>query len=151
MVRKFKYNENVYDDPGAEFSIEDVRTHLTQFFPELAQATYTEKTLDNGDVEITFAKKVGVKGSILHRYQVNGEVVWINDDGNEEVDDLDMRIEANSPEEAADKALARFGEQHNIIAFWSEDIPPDIEDLGEIPVDVMMRRQGQPMLPVVPA
>jgi len=61
--RIFKYGENVYEDPGGEFSIDDVRKHLAQFFPELAQATHSEKKLETGETEITFAKKVGTKGA----------------------------------------------------------------------------------------
>lgn len=62
MSRIFVYNKKRYDDPGDEFSINDVEEHLAQSFPEIADGTYTEKTLDNGDIEITFTKKVGTKG-----------------------------------------------------------------------------------------
>lgn len=60
--RVFIYNEQRYDDPGEEFSIEDVRKVLAQTFPELATATWTEMEKDDV-VEVRFAKKVGVKGT----------------------------------------------------------------------------------------
>jgi len=63
MARIFKYQDQVWEDPGEGFSNEDVRKHLTQFFPELAQATINEKTLDDGTVEVRFVKRAGTKGT----------------------------------------------------------------------------------------
>ena len=62
MPRIFKYGDNTFQDPGDEFTIDDVKQSLAQTFPEIAQATVSEKTLDDGDVEITFIKRSGVKG-----------------------------------------------------------------------------------------
>lgn len=62
MARVFVYNENRFDDPGAEYTAEDVRAQLVTHFPELTQATATERTLNDGTVEITFAKRAGTKG-----------------------------------------------------------------------------------------
>jgi PRTRC genetic system protein C len=155
MTTLYKYitqggREVVFEDPTDQYKPEDVRQHWAQSFPELANATTTETTEDGKKV-VTFAKKVGTKGGKTpHRFQVNGEVVWLDGKGREKVDDLDMRVESsNGEEDAAFEALRLFSEQHGIIAFWSEDIFPEVEDLGEVPVDVIMRRQGQPMLFVI--
>jgi PRTRC genetic system protein C len=60
--RIFKYQEHTYEDPGPEYTNEDVRRHLQTYFPELAQADIQEKTLDDGTVEVTFVKRAGTKG-----------------------------------------------------------------------------------------
>lgn len=62
MARIFKYQDQVWEDPGEGFSNEDVRKHLTQFFPELAQATIETKDMDDGSTEVRFVKKAGTKG-----------------------------------------------------------------------------------------
>jgi len=62
MARIFKYGDQTYDDPGEEYTVEDVKRHLTTYFPELAQATIEEKTQDDGTVEVTFVKQAGKKG-----------------------------------------------------------------------------------------
>jgi PRTRC genetic system protein C len=61
--RTFIYNEHRFDDPGAEYTIEQIQQHLVQYFPEVARATIEEKTLADGTVEITFRKQVARKGS----------------------------------------------------------------------------------------
>jgi PRTRC genetic system protein C len=61
--RLFKYNDQQWEDPGEGFSNEDVRKHLSSFFPELAQASIEEKTLDDGTVEVRFVKRAGTKGA----------------------------------------------------------------------------------------
>ena len=62
MTRVFRYGDEVWEDPGEEFSNEDVRRHLTTYFPELAQATVQEKTLEDGTTEVTLVKRAGTKG-----------------------------------------------------------------------------------------
>lgn len=61
--RIFIYGEHRFDDPGAEYTIEQIRTHLTAYFPELVHATTEEKNLPDGTVEITFRKQVARKGT----------------------------------------------------------------------------------------
>lgn len=63
MARIFKYQEQTWEDPGENFSNEDVKKHLTQFFPELAQASIETKKLDDGQEEVRFVKRAGTKGS----------------------------------------------------------------------------------------
>jgi PRTRC genetic system protein C len=61
--RIFIYGDHRFDDPGAAYTVDQIRTHLTAYFPELAHATTEEKTLPDGTVEITFRKQVAHKGS----------------------------------------------------------------------------------------
>jgi PRTRC genetic system protein C len=61
--RVFIYGDHRFDDPGAAYTVERIRTHLTAYFPELAHATTEEKTLPDGTVEVTFRKQVARKGS----------------------------------------------------------------------------------------
>ena len=61
--RVFVYGDHRFDDPGAEYTVEQIRQHLTQYFVELAHATTEEKTLPDGTVEITFRKQVARKGT----------------------------------------------------------------------------------------
>ena len=64
VCRIFRYGDKVFEDPGAEHSVEQIRKHLCQFFPELGHAKTEEKTLDDGTLEITFSKQVTRKGSL---------------------------------------------------------------------------------------
>ncbi len=61
--RVFKYDGKTYEDPGAEYTIEQIKQHLAGTFPEVAQAKAEEKTLDDGTLEITFVKRAGTKGA----------------------------------------------------------------------------------------
>lgn len=61
--RVFIYGDHRFEDPGGEYTVEQIRTHLAAYFPELAHATTEEKTLPDGTVEITFRKQVARKGS----------------------------------------------------------------------------------------
>lgn len=60
--RVFKYGDQVYDDPGAEYSNEEVRKQLTSLFPELARAEIKTRDLDDGREEVSFVKRAGIKG-----------------------------------------------------------------------------------------
>lgn len=61
--RVFIYGDHRFDDPGAQYTTEQVRQHLVQYFPEMAHATVEEKTLPDGTVEVAFRKQVARKGS----------------------------------------------------------------------------------------
>jgi PRTRC genetic system protein C len=63
MTRIFKYQDNSFHDPGEEYSVEDVRRALAATFPDIAQATTTSRTLEDGTEEITFVKRSGTKGT----------------------------------------------------------------------------------------
>jgi PRTRC genetic system protein C len=60
--RVFIYGEHRFEDPGAEYTVEQIHTHLTAYFPELAHAATEEKTIPDGTVEISFTKQVTRKG-----------------------------------------------------------------------------------------
>jgi PRTRC genetic system protein C len=61
--RVFVYGDHRFDDPGVQYTTEQVRQHLVQYFPEMAHATVEEKTLPDGTAEVTFRKQVARKGS----------------------------------------------------------------------------------------
>lgn len=62
-TRTFWYDgKEVAQDPGEEYTIADVRKALTDYFPELAQATHTTEEQEDGSVKVTFAKRAGTKG-----------------------------------------------------------------------------------------
>jgi hypothetical protein len=63
MARLFKYGDRTAKDPGPQYTVEQVKASLIPFFPELAVSTHRERTLDNGDVEITFQKQTTTKGA----------------------------------------------------------------------------------------
>lgn len=74
MARKFIYDGNPLDDPDPSMSVEDVRQFFANVFPELFNASHTEKK-DGEDTVITFAKRLGVKGAEeIHECQVCGHV-----------------------------------------------------------------------------
>jgi PRTRC genetic system protein C len=65
--RVFIYDDRKFDDPGPEYSIEEVRKSLEAFYPELANAKTEEKKLPDGRLQVTFVKKAGGKGGITPR------------------------------------------------------------------------------------
>lgn len=62
MPRKFVYDGREFPDPDPNLTVDEVRNSMANFFPELANATSSEKTQDE-DTIITFQKQVGTKGN----------------------------------------------------------------------------------------
>ena len=63
VKRIFVYGDQTFADPGAAYTPDQIRAHLSAFFPELGQATMAEKQREDGVVEITFHKQITTKGS----------------------------------------------------------------------------------------
>lgn len=61
--RVFRYADQTFPDPGAEYTPEQVLHHLRTFFPELGHAATEEATLPDGTLQITFRKQVTRKGT----------------------------------------------------------------------------------------
>lgn len=61
--RVFRYGDHTFDDPGAEYTVEQIRHHLGTYFPELAHAETEEKERPDGTLEVTFRKRVARKGA----------------------------------------------------------------------------------------
>lgn len=61
QTRRFVYDGKVIPNVPDDMSIEDVKKHLAVYFPELGNATHTEKA-ENGVLTITFHKQVTSKG-----------------------------------------------------------------------------------------
>jgi len=78
---------------------------------------------------------------------MEGLIEW----GNGCTGEIDTIVEAHNPDTAQQIALNEFSCKSNVSGVdWVSDEPPDVEDLGELPMDVWMRRIGQPELPGVP-
>ena len=63
--RIFRYGDKTFPDPGPQYSVEQILSHLKGYFPELGHAKTEEKLLEDGTLEITFSKQVTRKGSSL--------------------------------------------------------------------------------------
>ncbi|WP_303678409.1 PRTRC system protein C [Dehalococcoides mccartyi] len=71
--RIFVVDGRQFPDPNEKMTVEEVRQHMTDFFPELANAE-TETAKSGNDDVYTFKKRVGTKGSSLKVYAVGA--VW---------------------------------------------------------------------------
>jgi PRTRC genetic system protein C len=61
MARIFIYDGREFPDPDPKLSVEDVRKHLGEFFPELANAESREEKRGD-DAVFTFTRRIGTKG-----------------------------------------------------------------------------------------
>ena len=61
--RIFVYEGRDFPDPDPSITVEEVRHHFTDFFPELANAD-TSEAKRGQDTVYTFSKRVGNKGAI---------------------------------------------------------------------------------------
>ena len=61
-TRRFLYDGKEIPNVPTELTIEDVRKHLAVYFPELGNATHTEKA-EGGVLTVTFHKQVTSKGN----------------------------------------------------------------------------------------
>jgi PRTRC genetic system protein C len=65
-TRLFLYDGREFPDPGQQFTPEEVREQLAQFFPDLINADVTSEVGD--DVQrISFKKRIGTKGQDDHQ------------------------------------------------------------------------------------
>ncbi|MBN2389918.1 MAG: hypothetical protein JXR84_04300 [Anaerolineae bacterium] len=85
MATVYKYQDYEYRDEAGEFTTEEVRKQLTQYFPELAQATAETKKVGD-DTVVTFVKRAGTKGNdeqtygmALTHFDSLGELVSVPD------------------------------------------------------------------------
>ena len=60
--RLFLYDNQYFEDPGSEYSTQEVLGFLAETYPELTSGTWTSRTLPDGSEEITFVKVTGEKG-----------------------------------------------------------------------------------------
>jgi len=61
--RSFLYDGTYFEDPGPEYSAQDVLSFLAQSYPELEQGSWHSRNLPDGSEEITFVKVAGEKGA----------------------------------------------------------------------------------------
>lgn len=60
-MRIFIYDGRDFPDPDPSLSVEEVKTMMTDFFPELANAEVKQSTREE-DAVIEFVRRVGTKG-----------------------------------------------------------------------------------------
>ncbi len=60
-MRVFVYDGREFPDPDPKMSDEEVRQHLANFFPELANAESQQSKRGDDDI-IEFKRRVGTKG-----------------------------------------------------------------------------------------
>ena len=61
MARIFVYDDREFPDPDPNMSVEEVKSMMTDFFPELANAEVREHTRGD-DTLHEFVRRVGTKG-----------------------------------------------------------------------------------------
>lgn len=61
MSRIFLYDGREFPDPDSNMTVDEVRVHLTSFFPELANSE-TKEAKRGEDTLYQFEKRVGTKG-----------------------------------------------------------------------------------------
>lgn len=74
--RLFVYDGQYFEDPGPEFSTEDVMGFLAQTYPELAHGSWHSRTLPDGTEEITFVKVAGEKGTVIRSLRARLETFY---------------------------------------------------------------------------
>lgn len=60
--RAFYYDGTFFEDPGSEYSVQEILGFLSQTYPELEGGTWHSRQLPDGTEEITFVKVTGEKG-----------------------------------------------------------------------------------------
>lgn len=62
-IREFKYNGVALNDPGAQFSLEQVREFYATLYPEIVNASIEGPTTEGNKVVYEFRRAVGTKGA----------------------------------------------------------------------------------------
>jgi len=62
MGRVFIVESREFPDPDPNLSVDEVRQHMSTFFPELSNAETKQSKRGEDDI-ITFQKRVGTKGA----------------------------------------------------------------------------------------
>ncbi len=65
MARLFIIDGREMSDPNPALSVEEVKQQYAAFFPELVNASVTERK-EGGNVIYTFEKRVGTKGEVVN-------------------------------------------------------------------------------------
>lgn len=68
MARIFIVDQREFPDPDPALTVEQVREMMATFFPELANATHTERQRGE-DTIYEFQRRVGTKGVLARRFQ----------------------------------------------------------------------------------
>lgn len=65
--RVFVYDNQYFEDPGPQYSPEEVMRLLARTYPALENGSWTSRSLADGSEEITFVKVAGEKGTVSAR------------------------------------------------------------------------------------
>ncbi len=68
--RHFYYDGQRFEDPGPEYSPQDILNFLAVTYPELRQGSWTQRPRPDGTAEITFHKVTGEKGATVTAAQL---------------------------------------------------------------------------------
>lgn len=61
MAREFVYDGREFPDPDPNLSVEEVKTMMADFFPEISNAETREKQEGENTI-VEFVRRVGTKG-----------------------------------------------------------------------------------------
>ncbi len=61
MTREFVYDGRSFPDPDPNLSVEEVKTMMADFFPEISNAETREKQEGDNTI-VEFVRRVGTKG-----------------------------------------------------------------------------------------
>lgn len=65
--RIFFYDSQYFEDPGSQYTPEEVMRLLARTYPALENGSWTSRSLADGTEEITFVKVAGEKGAVSAR------------------------------------------------------------------------------------
>jgi PRTRC genetic system protein C len=77
-VRTFIYDGTEHPDPNTDFSPEQVKQMMANFFPELHNAEIKEIKRPNGDIAYEFLRRTGTKGSWKAQIKTAEDKDWVD-------------------------------------------------------------------------
>ncbi|RMG66377.1 MAG: hypothetical protein D6722_15115, partial [Bacteroidetes bacterium] len=76
----FYYDNQLFEDPGPEYSNRDILNFLAETYLELRQGSWSSRTLPDGTEEVTFHKVTGEKGTRVTAAQLVAALDTIHPD-----------------------------------------------------------------------
>jgi len=76
-VRTFIYDGTEHPDPNTDFSPEQVKQAMANFYPELHNAEIKEIKRPNGDLAYEFLRRTGTKGSWKMQIKTAEDKDWV--------------------------------------------------------------------------
>jgi len=89
-TRVFVYNDTEYDDPGQEYTVEDVKASLQAIFPEIAKCKIVETKENEGEENertiYRFEKQATVKGQEIEESETSAQAIDASEAGESQPD-----------------------------------------------------------------